>query len=145
MKLLLQVSGVDATESDINYATIEIDDEVKQYLAKRQSLFVTAQQFAEDLMDLRFVACSFITFYNNIDLDFVMGKGEQKEFEGQGYWKIPDDLPTESSVLAEQIQSETLILDDESFYIIAFDGMANDEDGSDVMTREVPFVLLGLQ
>jgi hypothetical protein len=138
MKLLLQVSTVDGDlEAEINYAIVEISDEVKQYLVQRLALFNAVKQISDDLADLRFWGCDFITFYNNLDLSKVMDEDEENLFGEQGYWEVPDDFANDEE--AADWELVRLVLDGESCNI-----SANENDGVEIITRDVPFTLLGL-
>jgi len=139
MKLLLQVSTVDGDlEAEIKYAIVEIDNEVKQYLAQRLALFSAVKQIADDLADLRFWGCDFIAFYSNLDLSTVMNEDEENLFSEQGYWEVPDDFANEEE--AADWELTCLVLDGESCNV-----SANESDGVEIITRDIPFTLLGLQ
>jgi len=131
MKLLLQISGVDGIESDISYAIAEINDDVKQYLAQRQALFNTAVQFADDLLDLRFMGCDFVTFYHDLDVDAAIGEHGDL-FDEQGFLEVPDSFANDEKSADVDLDLR-LILDNDYWYVTAY------ENGIEVMTREVQF------
>jgi hypothetical protein len=133
MKILVQVNTIDGeANSDINYAIIEVTDEMQQYLAKRKALFEASLQYAEDLSDMRFWGCAFITFHNNIDLDTVMSEDEQHLFDEKGHWAVPDDFANDEE--SSEWELEQVVLDGESWYVTA-----NEKDtGVEIKTREIP-------
>ena len=139
MKILLQVITVDCDlETEIKYAIVKINDEIKQYLAQRLALFNIAKQFADDISDIRFWGCSFITFHKNIDLSALLDEDEEHVFDEQGYWEVPDDFANDEE--AADCELERVSLDSDGWNV-----SANENYGVEVTTRDVPFALFGLQ
>lgn len=134
MKLLVQVSTIDGErETDIQYAIIEVNAETQEYLTKRKVLFAASKNFAEDLSDMRFWGCSFVTFHGNIDLDELIDEDEQHTFDEQGYWEVSDDFANDEEV--SEWEFEQVVLDGDSWYITA-----NEKGtGVEIKTREIPY------
>jgi hypothetical protein len=138
MKLLLQVLEVDNSSSipqtDINYAIVEITDEVQQYLAKRKALFEVSKTYSDDLAGMRFWGCSFITFHDKIvdEDEKIIDEDERHIFDEQGYWIVPDDFAND--IESAECEFTQVVLDGESWYVTA-----NEKDtGVEIKTREIP-------
>ncbi|MCK9567500.1 hypothetical protein M0R72_00960 [Candidatus Pacearchaeota archaeon] len=136
MKILIQVNTIDGElETDIQYAVVEVNPEMQQYLTQRLALFNASKQFATDLSDMRFWGCAFITFHSNIDLDTLLGEDEQHVFDEQGYWAVVDDFANDEE--ASEWEFEQVVLDGDGWYVTA-----NEKDtGVEIKTREIPYDL----
>jgi hypothetical protein len=134
MKLLVQVNTVAGLlESEVQYAIIEVTSEMQEYLTKRRALFTASQQYADDLWDMRFSGCAFVTFYDNIDLDAVMDESEQHLLEQHGYWKVSDDFANDEE--ASECECTQVVLDGDTWYITTYETSTLVE----VKTREIPY------
>jgi len=138
MKLLVQVNTIDGErETSIGYALVEMNNETVEYLTKRRALFEASKKFADDLSDMRFWGCEFITFHGDIDLDAVMSEDEQHLFDERGYWEVSDDFSFTNAEEAVEWEFEQVVLDGDSWYVTA-----NEKDvGTEIQTREIPHEL----
>ena len=135
MKLLVQVNTIDGErETAIGYAIVAVTAEMQEYMAKRRALFAASKNFADDLSDMRFWGCDFITFHGDIDLDTVMSEDEQHMFDEKGYWEVSDDFEFANDEEVVEWEFEQVVLDGDSWYVTA-----NEKDvGVEVKTREMP-------
>lgn len=134
MKLLVQVSTIDGErQAGIIYAVIEVTDATTEYLTTGKALFTASKQFADHLATMRFWGCSFITFYNDLDLSKFIDENEKHLFDELGYWAVSDDFAKD--VEEVECEFEQVVLDGDSWYVTA-----NEKDtGVEVKTREIPY------
>ena len=133
MKLLALVSEIKSDLGDlgINYAVLNLDDKAKQYLEERQVLFKAVRSIANDLNNMRFVGCSFITFYRDIDLRLIMGEDEEHILFENGYFELPDGLDISTNV--EDAPHPQLVIGNNIWYVLA------GYEGAEICTQPILF------
>lgn len=154
-KLLLQLSAGDF-ETYVAYALVELSDEMKRYLHLRKLLFngvsgALSEASSEDDNDMNgimFDGFKFITFYENLDIDAIIGTSpnDREKFDELGYWEVPDVFDDNSEIndgfkpleLDQQVIDPLLVLDGETWCVFV-----TDQYGVETSTWDIPYHILG--